>query len=537
MRSWIACALLAASSGVAHAQNQEAAPALPEELTVEGRRMPTAEAPRSATCEALARDPSFRALIAASGGNPYMGPRMFLPVRPPRNPDYSAPPKVAPGSPIPQMGRSRFGVASTQGLTTAADVAAVRDDNTSSDPSPFDMGGGDGYNLDDAVQSCRLAYTVGGAPPSAGGSSETSSGAGIEPVATISNDARVAATRAMIASRDTSLPTGFALFDQGRYAESLPYFRTAAGKLPDRDGGDEASLFVGKLYLFGLGAASDPAEGLKWIKKTATARFDPALEMPVFDPERPDMNTAVGEAAMILGDLYRTGTKGVTKDPAEARRWYERAFEVGHVAAAKLLGDIYFEGVDTPRDVAKAVTYYRKAAKLDHSGAQVALADILSEGQDGVTKNRKEALGWYQAAAKHNYAPATYELARAYELGDGVTADPARAIGLYKTAALGGSAPAQSALGAFFYQGKLVAKDDAVARQWFEQAAKGGDTDGMVSLAAMLARGEGGGRDRVRAWALLAVASRLGHPSAATMRTTLEKQMTPEERKAATPAR
>lgn len=48
------------------------------ELEVTGQKMPRAEAPRVATCEALARDPDFRALLAA-GGDPLMGPRVSVP--------------------------------------------------------------------------------------------------------------------------------------------------------------------------------------------------------------------------------------------------------------------------------------------------------------------------------------------------------------------------------------------------------------------------------------------------------------------------
>jgi hypothetical protein len=44
----------------------------PNPVTVTGQKMPRAEAPRSATCEALARDPSFRAMVAAAGGDPLM---------------------------------------------------------------------------------------------------------------------------------------------------------------------------------------------------------------------------------------------------------------------------------------------------------------------------------------------------------------------------------------------------------------------------------------------------------------------------------
>ena len=337
----------------------------------------------------------------------------------------------------------------------------------------------------------------------------------------------------MIAANDTSLPMAFALFDQRRYAESLDWFRKAAGHLTYDEGGDEAMLFIGKLYLQGLGDRSDPARGVEWLKKAATGPFNPATETPRFDPAEPERNTAAGEAAVILANIYRTGFTGIARDPAEARRWYDRARKVGHIPAAKVLGDLYYRGIGTPRDAKKAADYYREAAQFDYRPAQIALADILYAGEPGVPQDRKKALGWYSAAARHDDPQALYALGRAYDLGEGVKPDQQKALGFYKSAALGGSAPAKVALGTYFYEGRLVPKDDVTARKWFEAGVAEEDADGMFDLAAMLARGEGGGKDLVRAWALFSRAAALGHQKAPLAVAALEKRMSPDERKAA----
>jgi TPR repeat protein len=530
IRNWamlLGSALLAA--GQSHAQTAPSPPAQSEEpgdqdqLKVTGQRMPAAEAPRSSTCEVLARDPFLR----ASG----MASRAYLPTRPTRSPDYSAPPKVPAGSPLPDLSRTRFGV--RPGVDDNAPDSfgpSALDDTPANDGTAASL---DQNSLASAIAACRSGYMRGVGDTGSGGTGYISanSGASENGIAAFAPEARVASAnaryvqaRSFIASRDTTLPMGFALFDQGRYGEALDWFRKAANKLQMREGGDEAALFVGKITLQGLGDKSDPVEGVKWLKKVATSPFNPQNETPMFDPRQPDRNTAVGEAAVILANVYSTGFGAVAKNSLEARKWYDRAGDVGHIPAIKRLGDIYYEGVDTPRDVAKAVGYYKRAAKLDHPGAQVALADILWEGEDGVPQDRRAALGWYQAAARNGHAGALYALARAYDLGEGVKADPELAMGFYKTAALGGNAAAKVAMGTYFYEGKLVPRDLTIARKWFEAGAVGDDPDGMFNLAAMLAKGEGGDKDVGKALALLRRAALQGHQTAPRAIAALQKK-------------
>ncbi|MCW4460320.1 SEL1-like repeat protein [Sphingomonas sp. BT-65] len=495
---------------------QTAAPQAPisssaDDATVIGRRRPAAEAPKSATCEMLARDPFFRAQLDAirQAGGDLLGPPVLLPTRMPRNPDYAAPPRVAAGSPLPDLGKSRFGA---EQVYTEEGPAVEFEDVTSAVAAANDASVADssavstGMSIDAARSACRSTYSRGSAVDAGG--------------------------RATIASRDETLPMAFALFDQGRYAESLDWFRKAERKLPYESGGDEAALFIGKLYLQGLGAQSDPAKGVEWLKKAATAPFNSTRDTPIFDPAQPEMNTAVGEAAVMLGNIYRRGYGPVGRNLGEARKWYQRAYDVGHIAAAKAMGDLYFSGAGMPRDARQAASWYRKGAQFGHASAQFALAELLYDGDEGVAQDKKAAFTWYKAAAKAEHPGALYALARAYDLGEETAPDPKRAIVLYKGAALLGNGAAQVAIGTYFYEGKEIAKDDATARKWFETAAKQGDRDGMFNLGAMMARGEGGAKDVPRAWAWLREAAKLGHANAPRAMAALEQRMSEPERQA-----
>jgi len=341
---------------------------------------------------------------------------------------------------------------------------------------------------------------------------------------------RSALSRIEIKMRDETLPMAFALMDHGRWEEALTEFKAAYRKLPDFHGGDEAALQIGKIYLFGLGDKADPAEGAAWLKRVAEARFNANRQMPRFYPAEPERNTAMGEAAMILADVYRAGRGAVAKDPARSRRYLERAYYLGHIPAAMALGEIYYNGVDTPRDLNKAFTWYMKAAVFQHAPADVAVARMYATGEADGGANAVKALAWYAQAAKLNHPEALHALAVAFDRGEGVVPDPAVALNLYKRAAVAGDPAAQAAIGTYFYEGGAgVPRDLAVARRWFERAAIGGDADGMFNLAAMQARGEGGDLDRVAAWGWLKIAEKLGHANAGAAAVALEGQFTPQE--------
>ncbi|WP_343525622.1 SEL1-like repeat protein [Sphingomonas sp.] len=335
------------------------------------------------------------------------------------------------------------------------------------------------------------------------------------------------------AMRDTDLPMGFALFDQGRYAEALPYFENAAKNLTNLNGGDEAALFVAKLLLAGFGKGDENKRAIEALKRAALTNYVERFHLPVFDPANPEMNTASGEAAMMLGAIYQQGSYGTRVDMEEACRWYRRAAFVGHVAAYKTLGDIEYFGLGIPRDPKAAFADYKRGATRHLASAQVAVGDMLHDGDDGIAVDLPRAIAWYREALKHDDPDAAYALAMAYESGKGVPVDREVAFGLYRRAALKGSIEARVAIGDYYRTGTFVPRDDATARRWFELASQQGSPDGMFNYAALLANGRGGERDLPRAWAWLKVAAAKGKQEAATAMAVLEARMTADDKKKA----
>jgi len=98
-----------------------------------------------------------------------------------------------------------------------------------------------------------------------------------------------------------------------------------------------------------------------------------------------------------LGLLYANG-RGVPKDDAQARQWYEKAALQGHADAQVNLGSLYDYGRGGPQDFMMAVRWYRRSADQGNDLAQRRLG-LLYERGDGVPKDYVQAYMWYKLGA------------------------------------------------------------------------------------------------------------------------------------------
>ena len=110
-------------------------------------------------------------------------------------------------------------------------------------------------------------------------------------------------------------------------------------------------------------------------------------------------NLGYAPAQFYLAKLYENGEGGLRKDPAEARRWTERAAQGGDRKAMHNLGLYYFEGQGGTKNTTTAAQWFRKAADLGLSDSQYNLGRLYEEGY-GVSQNAAEAYKWYLIAAR-----------------------------------------------------------------------------------------------------------------------------------------
>lgn len=139
-------------------------------------------------------------------------------------------------------------------------------------------------------------------------------------------------------------------------------------------------------------------------------------------------------AESALGECYENGV-GVTRNYAEAAKWYGLAADKEFADAQFLLGELYRRGLGVKRDYSKALTLFEKAS------------------------NRGLAWGW------RGEAGAAYR-------GEGIPRDYARALDLYTEAANRGDQESMFMLGQMYERGEGTAKDPIAARKWYRQAAE-----------------------------------------------------------------
>jgi S1-C subfamily serine protease len=131
----------------------------------------------------------------------------------------------------------------------------------------------------------------------------------------------------------------------------------------------------------------------------------------------------------------------MTKDYAEAVKWFRRAAEQGDAFGQMSLAFCYGEGDGVARDCAEAANWYGRAAEQGNAAAQYNLGICYSEGQ-GVEKDYTQAAKWWLRAAQQGNLYAQVSLAFCYQDGSGVAQDDIEAYKWLSLAATQGNARA-----------------------------------------------------------------------------------------------
>ncbi|MRW93797.1 hypothetical protein GJ699_27755 [Duganella sp. FT80W] len=333
------------------------------------------------------------------------------------------------------------------------------------------------------------------------------------------NDRKAAAARESIIRNDKSFADAVAALDAKDYTKAAALLQTAYKKIAY----PEAAVLLAKLSLNGQGMPRDTDKALDWLNRAAVGRFDAGRYPTHFNPKDPEAANGMIEGALMLARLYTEGSDGVKKDPAEARKWYLRAAELGSVPALHALG------LASGKDIKQARAYFQQAADEGYAPAQYSLGRLYYQGGDGIQQDYALARNWYARAAQSGHAGALYALARMYDLGEGVKVDQAKAYTYYKAAALKADPAAQSALALYYYQGEQVPKNLSTARQLFTEAAMRGDSEAMFNLAVMSAQGEGGDKDLGMAYVWFSLAKANGHERAGQALEGIAKRMSAQD--------
>lgn len=87
----------------------------------------------------------------------------------------------------------------------------------------------------------------------------------------------------------------------------------------------------------------------------------------------------------MMGNLYKSGSLGLTKNPLEAKKWFEKAAQLNYAPSLFNLGLLYENGAEgINQDIPTAKNYYESASKLGFKKADERLANLgQSRNNDG----------------------------------------------------------------------------------------------------------------------------------------------------------
>ncbi|CAI3929971.1 unnamed protein product [Commensalibacter papalotli (ex Botero et al. 2024)] len=209
-----------------------------------------------------------------------------------------------------------------------------------------------------------------------------------------------------------------------RYAESFEYYCNFYGgqfskqiydfyrinqlKSDADEGNTEAAYHLGEEYFYWQ---ADYVQSRYWYKLAA--------------------DQWLSKAEYSLAQFYEKGWGG-SQDDSKAMELYQRAALHGSEGAQITLADKYFDGKNTQsgiiltKDDAQAAKWYEKVAEQGDRVSAFMIGMMYQQGL-GVAKNYKKAILWYNRAIERGSRKAKYNLGLMLEIGQGLAKDKVKA--------------------------------------------------------------------------------------------------------------
>lgn len=192
-------------------------------------------------------------------------------------------------------------------------------------------------------------------------------------------------------------------------------------------------------------------------------------------------NKNVGQASFMLADYYFESRKGITKDIAKGKKYYNLALkaflpkaEAGDVQSQYIVGTC-LKNLGQRKE---AYEWLLKSAENGNANAQAAVSLCLVTGQ-GVKHDEQAAVSWLKKAVANGSAEAkaylaSYYLSKRQKMEEGIK--------LAKESSTAGNAAGQYTLGMAYQKGRGVPKSLEKAVELFRLAADQGQKDAIVRL-------------------------------------------------------
>ena len=231
-----------------------------------------------------------------------------------------------------------------------------------------------------------------------------------------------------------------------------------------------------------------------------------------------------------LGDVKAQGA-AIDKwiAPEKTLAEIRAAAEGGDLAAQLVLGECFRDGKrGATKDRALALSWYRRAASCNVAEAQLAHAQCHKQGLGGLAIDLAEGARLFALAAAQGLSDAQWRLGLCYERGQGVLKDAMEARRLYHLAAEQGDSDAKACLGCAYMSGTCGPQDFSLAMHWLCRAADKGHSMAEHDIGHLFRNGLGVPRDLHAAASWYSRAAAHGSESATNFLCELAVESVPE---------
>lgn len=219
-------------------------------------------------------------------------------------------------------------------------------------------------------------------------------------------------------------------------------------------------------------------------------------------------------------------------DYANAAEQFAKSLDAGQADGAFYLGRMLELGIGRQADLKAAVDLYARGAKGNSVLAKNRLGVLHLEGT-GVLQDYQEGGRLVCEAADAGDANGQFNCGMVKLEGRGAVADIAAGLAYLKKAAAADHIGAQNILAQAYLTGQGVPKDEKAGVALLQKTAAAGNPAGLFSLGQVYAIGLGVDKDPVKAHSYFNLAAVRQHPEAVQARQTIERDMTPDQVKAA----
>jgi uncharacterized protein len=270
------------------------------------------------------------------------------------------------------------------------------------------------------------------------------------------------------------LRTGHRLFELNRPRPALHFMQLAA-----RAGLPSAAHELGLLFESGQGVEVNPAEARRWFRKAADAgHVASMLRLARLSLVQHHSFSLQGAPCKTL---YENAPPFMA-EPEIARRYALRAAEQGNIDGMALAGYLFATGKGGPVDVETALRFYGAAFAAGHVEAGLGLGTLLISGQAG-KPDHASALRCFQMAAGSGNATARYFLGLMSLRGMGGERDERKAITMFAAAARKGHRPSIQQLAKWHLEDGRTASQRKAGISWLKKLASFGDMNACIELS------------------------------------------------------